>query len=131
MEIIFEAVFGFFGELLLQVLGELLLEIGLHSVAEPFRKKPSPVLAAIGYAFFGAVIGGLSLLVFPDYLMANRHLRIANAALSPIVAGLSMAAMGKWRAKRGQAVLRIDKFSYGYLFALAFGLVRFWFASAG
>ena len=131
MEIIFEAVFGFFGELLLQVLGELLLEIGLHSVAEPFRKKPSPVLAAIGYAFFGAVIGGLSLLVFPDYLMANRHLRIANAALSPIVAGLSMTAMGKWRAKREQAVLRIDKFSYGYLFALAFGLVRFWFASAG
>jgi hypothetical protein len=131
MEIIFEIVFGFFGELLLQILGELLLEIGLHSVAEPFRKKPSPWLAAIGYAFFGAVIGALSLLVFPNYLMTTKNLRVANAALSPIVAGLSMAAMGKWRAKRGQAVLRIDKFSYGYLFALAFGLVRFWFASPG
>lgn len=69
--------------------------------------------------------------MFPDYLMASKSLRVANAALSPIVAGLSMAALGAWRAKRGQAVLRIDKFSYGYLFALSFALVRFWFASPG
>jgi hypothetical protein len=66
--------------------------------------------------------------VFPHYLVASKGLRVANAALSPIVAGLSMAALGKWRAKRGQAVLRIDKFAYGYLFALSFGLIRFWFA---
>jgi len=88
-------------------------------------------LAAIAYALFGAGIGALSLLVFPDYLVANKSLRVANTALSPIVAGLSMAAVGKWRAQRGQAVLRIDKFAYGYLFALGFALVRFWFASPG
>ncbi|MES2950346.1 MAG: hypothetical protein V4858_17525 [Pseudomonadota bacterium] len=131
MEIIFEVVFGFFGELVLQLLGEILMEFGLHSVAEPFRRKPSPWLAAIGYALLGAAIGGLSLLVFPDYLVASKGLRITNVALSPIVAGLSMAALGAWRARRGQAVLRIDKFSYGYLFALGFALVRFWFASPG
>jgi hypothetical protein len=118
VEIIFEILFGFFGELILQLVGEILLEIGLHSVAEPFRKKPSPFFAAIAYALFGAVIGGLSL-------------RVANTALSPIIAGLSMAAIGKWRAKRGQDVLRIDKFAYGYLFALGFALVRFGFASPG
>ena len=28
----------------------------------------------------------------------------------------------------GQAVLRIDQFSYGYLLALGFALVRYWFA---
>jgi len=39
-----------------------------------------------------------------------------------------MSAMGYWRARRGQAVLRIDRFAYGYLFALTFALVRFWFA---
>lgn len=131
MEIIFEVVFGFFGELVLQLVGEILIELGLHSMAEPFRKKPSPWLAAIAYALFGAGIGALSLLVFPDYLVASKSLRVANTALSPIVAGLSMAAIGKWRAKQGQAVLRIDKFAYGYLFALGFALVRFWFASPG
>jgi hypothetical protein len=36
--------------------------------------------------------------------------------------------MGAWRARRGQQVLRIDRFAYGYLFALSLGLVRFYFA---
>jgi hypothetical protein len=124
MEIIFEI----FGELLLQVVGEALVEVGLHSVAEPFRKAPNPWLAALGYLIFGAVLGGLSLLVFPVYLLGNPQWRVLNAALSPVVAGVCMAALGAWRERRGQAVLRIDKFSYGYLFALGFGLVRFWFA---
>ncbi len=128
MEIIFEFLFSFLGEFVLQVLGEVFVEVGLHSLAEPFRKEPKPWLAAVGYVVFGAVIGGLSLLVFPHYLVASKGLRVANAALSPILAGLSMAILGKWRARRGQAVLRIDKFAYGYVFALAFGLVRFWFA---
>ena len=124
-----EILFEFLGEFLVQVLGEILLEIGLHSLAEPFRKEPNPWLAAVGYTVFGAALGGISLLVFPDYLMANKSLRVVNAALSPIAAGLSMAVVGKWRARRGQTVLRIDKFAYGYVFALAFGLMRFWFAA--
>lgn len=123
-----EILIEFLGEFVLQVLGEALFEMGLHSLAEPFRKEPNPWLAAVGYTVFGATLGGISLLLFPDYLMANKSLRIVNAAISPIAAGLSMAAVGKWRARRGQAVLRIDKFAYGYLFALSLGLVRFWFA---
>jgi len=119
------------GEFVLQFVGEVLLEVGLQALAAPFRKESSAFLAAVGYAVFGAVLGALSLLVLPHYLMADKSLRVANAALSPIMAGLGMAAMGKWRARRGQAVLRIDKFAYGYLFALGFGLVRFGFASPG
>jgi hypothetical protein len=126
-----EFLFEILGEFILQFVGEVLLEVGLQALAAPFRKESSAWLAAIGYAVFGAVLGALSLLVFPNYLMADKSLRVANAALSPIVAGLGMAAMGKWRARRGQAVLRIDKFAYGYLFALGFGLVRFGFASPG
>jgi len=128
MEILFEIIFEFLGEFLLQLIGQILLEVGWHSLAEPFRKQPKPWLAAVGYAVFGTVIGGLSLLVFPHYLVANKNLRLANAVLAPIAAGLSMAAMGAWRARRGQAVLRVDKFSYGYVFALSWGLVRFWLA---
>jgi len=116
------------GEFVLQFLGEVLLEVGLQALVAPFRKESSAFLAAVGYAVFGAVLGALSLLVFPHYLMADKSLRVANAALSPIVAGMGMAAVGAWREKRGQVVLRIDRFSYGYVFALAFGLIRFWFA---
>jgi hypothetical protein len=39
-----------------------------------------------------------------------------------------MCALGAWRARRGGVVLRIDRFAYGYLFALALALIRFWFA---
>ena len=38
-----------------------------------------------------------------------------------------MATIGAWRIRRGQAVWRIDRFAYGYLFALGLALVRFQF----
>ena len=116
------------GEFVLQFLGEVLLEVGLQALVAPFRKESSAWLAAVGYAVFGVVLGALSLLVFPHYLVAAKSLRVANAALSPIAAGIGMVAVGAWREKRRQVVLRIDRFSIGYVFALAFGLIRFWFS---
>jgi hypothetical protein len=38
-----------------------------------------------------------------------------------------MVALGAWRAQRGEPLLRLDRFSYGYLFALSQALVRFRF----
>jgi hypothetical protein len=116
------------GEFMLQILGEALLELGFHALAEPFRKPPNPWLAALGFALFGAIAGGLSLLAFPAHLTPAGLARLANLVLTPFAAGLCMGAMGAWRAKRGDTVLRIDKFSYGYLLALTFALVRFQFA---
>lgn len=43
--------------------------------------------------------------------------------------GLLMSAMGTWRRRRGEELLRIDRFAYGYVFALALAIVRFQFAS--
>ncbi len=40
-----------------------------------------------------------------------------------------MVAIGSWRAKRGEVLLRIDRFAFGYLFAFAFALVRYRFAN--
>ena len=125
MEVLLEII----GELLLQVIVELLSEWGMHAVAEPFRKEPNPWLAALGYVFFGGVVGGLTLLGFPGHLTPSGPLRIANLILTPIVVGVLMAGVGAWRARRGGTLLRIDRFSYGYLFALALALVRFKFAS--
>ena len=123
-----EVIFEILGEFLLQVLGEALVELGFHSLAEPFQKPPNPWLAAIGYALFGAILGGLSLLVFPNNLVPEPW-RLVNLFATPLAVGGLMVAMGAWRARRGQPVLRIDKFAYGYLFALALALVRFFFAA--
>lgn len=122
-----EFILEIIGELLLQVVLEVMGEIGLQSMAEPFRKPPNPWLASIGYFIFGAIAGGFSLLVFPHHLVAE-SLRVANLFLTPVVVGLLMSWMGMWRAKHGQTVLRMDRFSYGFLFAFSLALVRYWFA---
>jgi hypothetical protein len=125
LELLFELVFEF----LLQVIVEVLVELGLRSTIEPFRKAPSPWVAAPGYAMFGAIAGGLSVLALPQSLVHGESLRLLNLAVTPVMAGLAMAALGAWRAKRGQQIFRIDRFSYGYLFALSMALVRFHFSA--
>ncbi len=117
------------GEFLIQIIGEALFELGLHSMAEPFRKPPNPWLAALGYSVFGVIVGVISLFIFPDYLVHSKAFRFANLIITPIVVGVCMAALGAWRMRRGHAVFRIDKFAYGYLFALVIAIVRFNFAS--
>jgi hypothetical protein len=123
-----EALLQFLAEIAIQLLFELAAEIGQRSFTEPFRKPANPWFAAIGYFGFGVVAGFLSLLLFSAHLIAGQNWRIVNLIVTPIVAGLLMSAIGLWRAKREQLVLRIDRFSYGYLFALAFALVRFFLA---
>jgi hypothetical protein len=129
MEIIFEVLFSFVGEFLLQVFAEALAELGLHSVREAFRKPPNPWLAAIGYALFGAIAGGISLWILPTLLVHSHSMQLMNVVLTPIAAGLAMMAMGAWRRRRDQELIRIDKFAYGYLFALGMALVRFNFGN--
>jgi hypothetical protein len=124
----FEFLLEILGEFLLQAVVEALAEVGLHSLSEPFRRPPNPWLAALGYAIFGAVAGGLSLLLFPSNLVAGEAWRVANLVLTPVAAGGLMCAMGAWRGRRGDTVLRIDRFAYGYLFALSLAMVRFAFA---
>lgn len=124
-----EFLFELLGELLLQLIGEVLVEVGLHSLAAPFKREPNPWMAAIGYAIFGALLGGLSLLVFPHHLTPAGATRIANLIVTPIIVGLSMSALGAWRARRGDTVFRIDRFACGFIFAVALALVRFHFAT--
>jgi len=123
-----EALLEIIGELVVQGLAEVLAEIGLQAMGEDSQRRPHPFLAAIGYACFGAILGFGSLTVLPNNLVPE-SLRLANLILTPLAVGALMTAIGAWRARRGQPVLRIDRFAYGYLFALTFALVRFKFAN--
>ena len=130
MEIVFELLFALLqvvGELLLQIIVEALVEFGLHGARESFRRaKPlHPLLAAIGYAMVGALAGAISLWIFPQLFIATPRLRIVNLLLTPVAAGAVMAAIGSWRRRREQELIRLDRFAYGFVFALAMTLVRF------
>ena len=122
-----EVVFEILGEVLLQLVFEVLAELGLHAVSEPFRKRPNPLVAATGYLLFGLAAGGVSLLVAPRSFTQG-DARLLGLAVTPVLAGLAMTALGAWRARRGDDIIRLDRFLYGYLFAVALAIVRFQYA---
>lgn len=117
----------FICELLLQAFGELIAELIGRSMKEPFR-RPKPIhpwLAATGYSIFGAIAGAISLWVLPSLFISAQWLRVVNLIATPIVAGLMMERLGRWREKEDQETIRLDTFAYGFIFALSMALVRF------
>jgi len=133
MEIILEILFAIFGallqalfEILAQAFFEVAAEIGLRGLVEPFRRsKPiNPFLAGVGYLLYGGIAGGLSLLL-PRMFVVPWWVRLLNLVVTPVACGFIMAKLGQIREQRGEKTIRIDRFLYGYLFALAMAVVRF------
>ena len=131
MEFFFELILSFTFEFLLQVAGELLLELGLRSLGETIvsREDRNPVLAGIGYGLLGLIAGGLSLLIFPHAFASSERFHGISLLISPVLAGLFMAGVGWLRERRGQETIRLDSFLYGFIFALPMAIVRFLYTS--
>ena len=123
MEFIFEIVLQFLGEILLQVGFEFLAELGAHGLADTLKKPKNPVLSAIGFIVWGAAAGAISLLILPSSVIANPVFRQINVLVTPLVAGGVMMLIGRQRGRRGQSLVRLDRF--GYAFALAMAVVRY------
>lgn len=129
MEIVLEVLFEFFGEIILQVVFEALTEAGLHFLKRPQpTEPPAPWKLVLGYIVLGLVVGGISLLIVPGSFLHSEKLRIANLVLAPIASGFAMVFIGKLRIRRGQTLLAVDRFSYGFIFAFAMAAVRFHWA---
>jgi hypothetical protein len=129
MEALIEIVLELFGEVLLQLVLQVLAEVGIHSwrgLRDPGRERPAanPVLATMGYLLFGTIVGSLSLLFRPELLIAPGKLRWLNLLVTPIVSGLVMTAIGAWRRRRDQPLVRMDRFAYGFTFAFAASAAR-------
>lgn len=126
IEIIVEIVL----ELLINIFGELLFELGLSALKESIKRNGTayPVVACIGYALLGGVAGGLSLLVFPRQYMRSERYHGVGLLVIPTLAGLAMAGMGALKSKMGKNLIRLDTFSFGFAFAFFMTLTRFLFA---
>jgi hypothetical protein len=123
-----EVLFEILCEFVLQLVLEIAVEFGLHAFDPKARRPFGPLAAVIGYAVMGAVAGWLTLALYPDAFVHSADGRAINLLVTPLLAGFAMAGVGAWRNRRGDATLRIDRFAYGYLFALALALVRFHYA---
>ena len=132
MEFLFELLFEIVGEFVLELLFEGLAEFGLHAFRKRTeRKPPNLIVAIIGYGLAGAAAGALSLWLFPTFFVASQVGRVISLLVTPLAAGAAIALLGAWRRKRGEELVRLDKFAFGYFFALTMAAVRFAFGQVG
>lgn len=125
MEFIFEIIFQFLGEMLLQLGFEFLAELGGHSLADTVKRPKNPVLSTIGFVLLGAMAGGISLLIFPTSPISNLLFRKINILVTPVAVGGVMMLIGRQRDKWGQNLVRLDRFGYAFVFALAMAIIRY------
>ena len=120
-------ILGLLAEFLLQFVIELAAEFGLHAASDMAQgRNTMPVgMAAFGYVVLGLILGWLSLLVFPSRLVPPSPVPGLSLVVPPILAGLGMWGIGWLRRRRGERVIRLDRFSFGFLFALSIAVVRF------
>ena len=129
MEIIFEVILQFLGELLLQIVFQFLVELGFHSLENSLRRRPNPALATIGYVIWGLMAGGISLWILPESIIEAPMLRLMNLIAAPVAVGLLMTLIGRLRVRKGQNLVRLDQFGYAFVFAFAMAFVRFAWAA--
>ncbi len=132
MEIIFEIAIQILIELFGQIFFEFLAEFGIRGIghATGIQKPKSPILACFGYVLLAGIASAISLLIFPDHYIRSYEARILNLVATPVAVGFLMSLRGKLLEKKGKSPIRLDSFAYGYLFALVFGLIRFWFGNS-
>ena len=129
MEFVFEALFQFVGEIILQSIVGLLVELGMHSLGDTLRRPRHPIFSIIGFSIWGGIAGGISILIIPNSAITDPMLRMANLFVTPVLVGAVMALIGQARLKRGQVLVRIDRFGYAFTFAFWMAMVRFIWAA--
>ena len=115
---------------MLQVVAEIALELGLEGLARVSdrTRSSSPALALVGYSMLGVLVGLLSLYALPTSFIRVASWRTANLAVTPLLAGILMAGIGRLRGRRSGAHTRLSTFLSGFGFALAMAAVRYFWA---
>jgi hypothetical protein len=125
MEILFELIFQFVAELLLQATFEFLAEIGYRNIRRFQNRTRNPAYAIFGFTILGGIAGGVSLLLFPHSPIGDPFICYMSLFVTPFLLGLMMVVIGRLRRKKGENLVPINRFGYAFAFAFAMGLVRF------
>jgi hypothetical protein len=116
-------------ELVLPLFAEFLAEVALHDLVRfPWAWKWGRViLTAIVYLGVGLVAGFISLLIFPEAFARSSTLPGISLVITPVLGGLLMSYIAWFRVRTWDWTIRLETFAYGYLFAFAMTLLRFYF----
>ena len=121
MEVLFELL----GYLLLDVFGELLLELGIGAFQNAFgRPNRNPVVAAFGYLTLGAAIGGVSLWLHAERLLPRGSTPGFSLVIAPLIGGAAMHVWGRYRRSHGHTTTNLATFQGGAALLFGCALVR-------
>jgi hypothetical protein len=124
----FAIIIEFILEVLLELFGEFFVELFIRAGANiPWvNKAATNLLTALVYFGIGAFIGWVSLWVFPKAFVRSESLHGISLVITPLLAGLVMAAIGWIRTQQGKLATQIERFSYGFALAFGMALIRFY-----
>ena len=126
-EVLFELLFEFFGEFVLQILFEFFggaFKAGWYKLTG--RDKPVTAIQEVAWAIItGCVAGAITVWLFPVLAIRLHWLQILNLLVAPVVAGLLVERVRAWQDSRQAFSLPV--FAYAALFGLTFALTRWLF----
>jgi hypothetical protein len=117
-------------EALLQIASELFVSLLVRRMTRVFDAtlRLDPLVAGIGALLLGTLAGALTLVAFPHPLvpaLKPSKLHGMSLILSPLLTGLVMSWIGGKIRRRGRTTMKIESFSYGFIFAFAMAIVQF------
>jgi hypothetical protein len=137
MEVIFELLFEFLAEYLLAFLWELLAStfgsmLNSRTTASNINATENLPARPFKLGWFGRLVGGaalgaLSVWLFPASFAKTLDVRLAVLIGVPIACGMSMGLIGSFKRKHGRETAALESFRNGFLFALPFVAIRFFF----
>ena len=118
-----------FLEFLIQIVGEVLLDVVLHASSRFVRAREAlnALLTLIMYFGLGLFVGWLSILILPKAFVRSSNLHGISLLITPVLAGFTMSAIGGFRRRQGKLLIRLETFSCGFIFAFAMALIRLLF----
>lgn len=123
LEILIEIIFEFIIQLFAEGIAELLVR-GIGIVLGD--KKPTQNgLTFFAYIGLGILFGGISLAMKREHFIIDPTLRIMNLIFTPVFIGLIMSWRGKSLKKKEAKTIKLDSFTYGFIFSFTIALIRY------
>lgn len=129
MEDLLTAILGAISELVLEMAGELILDLVLRSLGGLVGSllESVPFVTGIGVVFLGIASGTISLHFFPHPLVHPAGIHGISLIISPLIAGSVMSLAGQFLRGRGKRTVQVETFGYGFAFAFSMAAVRLLF----
>ena len=115
--------------LLVQVVGEFVLEAGLEIAFEVLKEAGRAELPALastaGYVILGAALGGISAWLLPRRLLRPFPIPGLSMMLVPVIIGCAMEAWGSYRRAAGCETTSLATWYGGGGFAFGLACARY------